>query len=182
MKNIFINISAKQNIYKNNKLNPNMKKRSVLFLGIIFLLNLISAYSRYNSGGSLSDFLYRLDSKSVLLIFSFIIFFTILHFVLSKSIIKGDPKISGVIAFCMSFLMVYYMNQRDFFSDYLWWDVKIWWEDLWYSTSWISIPILIIILIVIGWIIQIIFIRRSNKKNQDGPVININQNKPDKRG
>ncbi len=163
MKNIFINISAKQNIYKNNKLNPIMKKRSALFFGIIILLNFVSAGYYYSSSNSLRSLFDRVEPTTIYIIVAFLISFLIVFYALNK-VMDNQKPISGGLAFAVALLISYQISRFNWgynTSYSLWWSIKDFWQD----AGFFSYILIIGITIAFLWIIQVLVIKKQNKKS-----------------
>jgi hypothetical protein len=87
-------------------------KRGKIFLFLIiglFLTNLSSAYY----GNSLSNLLDGLDSSTIFLGAIFIIAFAFINYSLSK-IFRENKAASGIVAFAVSFLIIYGINRTGF--------------------------------------------------------------------
>lgn len=78
-------------------------KKSVLGLFSLLFINFASAMS-------LSDYLYSIDPSTIFLGAVFLIAFTLINYPLSK-FFKDKPAIAGIIAFCLSMLIVYGINR-----------------------------------------------------------------------
>jgi hypothetical protein len=106
-----------------------MEKRGVLVVLSLFLINFVSAQFDFGYGGfSLSNFFDSLDPSTVTYILLFLIIFTLVFLAISRvnlfKNMKGEPNTaaSGVIAFSVSALIVYYLyrsgyNIESFFYD-----------------------------------------------------------------
>ncbi len=93
-----------------------MKKRSVfvLLLGVlwIMLINFVSAQFGYGGYGfSLSNFLYSINSSTLILVVLFIIFFAILHGLVFTKFFRGNMALSSIVSFCVSILAVWGINR-----------------------------------------------------------------------
>ena len=88
-----------------------MKKSLMIILGLL-LTNFASAYGGYSS---LGNFLYWIQPSTIILAVLFLIFFAFLYYVLSKifrdEYNKPNKAIAGVIAICISVLIVYGINR-----------------------------------------------------------------------
>jgi len=90
-----------------------MKKRGILLTLVLWLTSLtfISAYGYYG-GGSISDYLYRLNSQDVTLIIVFIIAFTLIYAALSNAgPFRQNTGGALVIALGVSFGIIFALNQ-----------------------------------------------------------------------
>lgn len=92
-----------------------MKKRVMLvsLLGTIIIgfLNMVGAYNGFGGYGfSLSNFLYRIDSSTLILFILFIIFFAILHNLVFLKFFRRNRTVSAIVSFCVSLLAVYGIN------------------------------------------------------------------------
>ena len=93
-----------------------MKNQALLPVFIMaFLINFVSAaFLPYSSGFSLSSLLYAFDAQTVTLVSIFLIAFILIFIALSKSILKDYRGPSAVIAFALSFLLIFEYNRRGY--------------------------------------------------------------------
>ncbi len=105
-----------------------MKKGALLAFFAMFLsfsINFISAYSFGSYGQfSFSDFLNDLDPSTVILTVLFIVFFGFIYFTLLK-FFNNNSVIAGVLAFALSFGLVYGINQTGFNFDDIFYSLGI---------------------------------------------------------
>jgi hypothetical protein len=90
-----------------------MQKRNLIILSLLSLslISFVSAYSYYGRF-SVGDFLNEIEPSTLILPLLFIIFFTLINFSLSK-VFKGNKAVSGVAAFSVALLLVYWINRMN---------------------------------------------------------------------
>ena len=95
-----------------------MKNKGLILFSAFFLMfvNFVSAayFGGFGGGYTLSDLLNTFDAQTVTLMGAFLISFVLIFLGLTKSIMKYQRAGAGVIAFAISFLLIYYMNQSGF--------------------------------------------------------------------
>ena len=95
-------------------------KKSVFLIFLLFaMINFVSAQT------SISDLLGSIDQASMIVYATFIIFFSILFFSLSKSVFKENRATAGIISGMISLLIVYGINKSGFDISGLFYDIGI---------------------------------------------------------
>ena len=123
-----------------------MKKKGLIISLGIFLINFTSAYGSYNSF-NMRNLLDSIDPQTMLLVFTFIIIFAFLNFILSKFFKdkygNTNKATAGIISFSISLLAIYGLNKSNF-------DI----ENLFYSIGITEgiLGILIPIILIVGFI------------------------------
>ena len=108
---------VKHYIFKNNKTVKNMKRGSIAFLLLVFLVPFISAqfFGNYNS---ISDLFSLIDAQTIFIAVAFGVFFALIKTVLDKfPAFRGAT--SGVISLLLSLGMTYGINKWFSLNDIL---------------------------------------------------------------
>jgi len=127
-----------------------MEKRGLVltFVSVflsVMLINIVSA--QFYGGFSLSNMLNSIDPSTMILGTIFIISFALLNFSLSK-FFRGNAGIAGIVAFAVSLLIVWGINQTGFDYSGLFYNIFFFIpEDLLYTL----IPFLLLGLIIYGF-------------------------------
>lgn len=88
-----------------------MKKAGLMFSSLVvslFAMNFVSA------AVSIGDFFQEIGTENLVLGTLFLIFFAFINFILTKSFMKDNRPVAGVISFCVSLLAVYGIYYADF--------------------------------------------------------------------
>ena len=124
----------------------------IIFLSSIFLVPLISAETVVTS---LRELILYMDPETVQIVVVFLVAFTLLYWVLKKYF-KKNKRAAGIVAFCLSFGITYWMVWQDRYFD-LWqfnldfFDPReIIWELEYYTGLSIQTIAVILVIIVIG--------------------------------
>lgn len=94
-----------------------MKKKSLFLIFGLLFINLVSAYP-----ATLQNLLDELDPSTAILGSLFLIFFLLINYVLSKTF-KGQKGIAGIIAFILSFMIIYTINRSGFDYQNIYYDI-----------------------------------------------------------
>jgi len=131
-----------------------MQKSWLSILAGLISMNFTSAYNGYSS---LSNFFYWIEPSTMILAVLFLVFFAFLYYVLSKifrnEYHQPNKAVAGVIALCMSLLIVYGINRSA-------WDI----EAFFYRFNISNILIYIVSIAAIIFLLWLIF-RKKRKKD-----------------
>ena len=113
-----------------------MKKVGLMFLSVVtslFAMNFVSA------AVSIGDFFNQIEPSTMVLGAMFMILFAFINFILTKSFMKDNRPVAGVISFCISLLAVYGLYYADFDITGLMFNFGVT-EDI--ITTWVPIILL----------------------------------------
>jgi len=89
-----------------------MKRGTILFISLILLTNIISAYS-YGGNSSVADMLEQFDSRTVSLAIVFFVSLILINAALKRTKVLGEePKNAGIVSALLAFGITYYLNRQ----------------------------------------------------------------------
>ena len=86
-------------------------KKGALGLGFIAIMLISFVSAQFGYGFSLSNFLYSVDSSSLILLLLFIVFFTILNNIVFITFFRGNKSVSAIVSFSISTMAIWGINR-----------------------------------------------------------------------